>query len=433
MSHHKILISTIPSDGHFNPLTQLALELKKEGHDIRWYTGASFEQKVNKLDIPFYPFKKAKEVNQHNIEIVYPERKAVKAGLQKSKFDVKYLFLEPIPGNIEDIKEIYEDFPFNLIIADSMFFAPVFIKHILPVKLITISIAPLFIPSKDLPPYGLGLLPATNFIEKMRDRFIKFMVEKVVFKESTLIFNSLLKPYNLPPVKGLFLDRLVQESDQYWHSGVPGFEYKASDRPEKLKFIGPLHPHKEKSTESPLPHWFDNLKGKKVLLISQGTFEPDHSKLIIPSLEAFKDSDYLLLVTTANQNTEVLKEKYPQSNIIIEDFIDFDLIMPSTDIYITNGGYGGTLLAIEHKLPMVAAGVAEGKNEICSRIGYFKIGINLKTEKPKPHAIKRAVETIIKDDSYKRNVSALKKEFDSYDTFDLVKNHLTELNLSLDS
>jgi UDP:flavonoid glycosyltransferase YjiC (YdhE family) len=46
---------------------------------------------------------------------------------------------------------------------------------------------------------------------------------------------------------------------------------------------------------------------------------------------------------------------------VIEDFIDFDFIMPRIDIYVTNGGYGGTLLAIEHALPMVVAGVNEGK------------------------------------------------------------------------
>ena len=164
-------------------------------------------------------------------------------------------------------------------------------------------------------------------------------------------------------------------------------------------------------------NWTNKLsRYKKNILISQGTFEPDHSKLIIPSLEALKNDEYLLIVATGHHHTEELRSKYNQDNIIIEDFINFDFIMPRTDLYITNGGYGGTLLAIDHALPMVAAGINEGKNEICARIGYFKLGINLNTEKPSAEQIKNAVDTVLPDPQYKKNVGRLRDEFRSYDT-----------------
>ena len=145
--------------------------------------------------------------------------------------------------------------------------------------------------------------------------------------------------------------------------------------PENLKFVGPLHGYKNPQKKEINYNWTNKLsRYKKNILISQGTFEPDHSKLIIPSLEALKNDEYLLIVATGHHHTEELRSKYNQDNIIIEDFINFDFIMPRTDLYITNGGYGGTLLAIDHALPMVAAGINEGKNEICARIGYFKLG-----------------------------------------------------------
>ena len=162
--------------------------------------------------------------------------------------------------------------------------------------------------------------------------------------------------------------------------------------------------------------WQDKLNEyKKNILISQGTFEPDHTKLIIPALESLKNEDYLLIVATGHHHTEDLRKKYKQDNIIIEDFVDFDFIMPRTDLYITNGGYGGTLLAIDHALPMVAAGINEGKNEICARIGYFKLGINLKTEKPTSEKIKKAVNDVLSNSVYKQNVAKLRDEFKAYD------------------
>ena len=185
--------------------------------------------------------------------------------------------------------------------------------------------------------------------------------------------------------------------------------------PGKLKFVGPLHTFKNSQGKEYNYPWQDKLnKYKKNILISQGTFEPDHSKLIIPSLEALKNEDYLLIVATGHHHTEELKRKYNRNNVIVEDFIDFDFIMPRTDMYITNGGYGGVMLAIDHGIPMLAAGINEGKNEICARIGYFQLGINLNTEKPAAEKIKKAVDIMMSQPAFKKNVETLRNEFRSY-------------------
>jgi UDP:flavonoid glycosyltransferase YjiC (YdhE family) len=94
--------------------------------------------------------------------------------------------------------------------------------------------------------------------------------------------------------------------------------------------------------------------------------------------------------------------------------------MPYTDVYITNGGYGGIMLGIKNELPLVVAGVHEGKNEICARVGYFKLGVNLKTEKPSPSQLKKAVEEVFANNSYKKNVSRLAKEFAEYNSNEII-------------
>ena len=83
-------------------------------------------------------------------------------------------------------------------------------------------------------------------------------------------------------------------------------------------------------------------------------------------------------------------------------------------MYVSNGGYGGVMLGIQHRLPMVVAGVNEGKNEICARVGYFGLGINLRTETPKPAQLKAAVERVLTEGSYKASVSVLSHEFSQY-------------------
>jgi len=96
-------------------------------------------------------------------------------------------------------------------------------------------------------------------------------------------------------------------------------------------------------------------------------------------------------------------------------------------VYITNGGYGGVMMGIENNIPLVVAGIHEGKNEICARIGYFNLGINLKTENPLPRQIRRAVDEVIANPVYKQNVHKLAGEFEQYDPAGLCASHIERL------
>lgn len=49
MEPKKILFASMPFDGHFNPLTSLAMHLKEDGHDVRWYAGSIYKNKLESL------------------------------------------------------------------------------------------------------------------------------------------------------------------------------------------------------------------------------------------------------------------------------------------------------------------------------------------------------------------------------------------------
>ncbi len=75
---------------------------------------------------------------------------------------------------------------------------------------------------------------------------------------------------------------------------------------------------------------------------------------------------------------------------------------------------------------MVVAGVNEGKNEINARIGYFNLGINLKTELPGVHQLRAAVAEVMENDNYKRNIINLGEEFSAYDPMALVTKYVNK-------
>lgn len=68
----------------------------------------------------------------------------------------------------------------------------------------------------------------------------------------------------------------------------------------------------------------------------------------------------------------------------------------------SDGGCGGTQQALAHGLPVVVAGVTEGKNEVAARVAWSGAGINLKTETPSSaEQIRRDVRTLLDDTSYR--------------------------------
>lgn len=422
----KILFANIPADGHFNPLTPLAVHLQSLGHDVRWYTGPSYAEKVQRLGIPHYRFNKAKEVTVHNIDEVFPERKHIHNHVRKINFDICNYFILRAEEFFEDIKDINERFDFDVLIADGAFTGITLTHDKLGKQTVAVGVYPLQCSSRDLGPTIMGLPPFTSAFGKMAQRFLKWTVDNVLLRAPNRMMRRLHEKHGIDMGKTNIFDAQLRNASLWLQSGAPCFEYHRSDLDRKIRYIGPLLPYtKRRGFE--LGFEEKMARYKKVILVTQGTFERDSSKLIIAALEAFKGSEYLVVVTTAGANTQALREAYPHPNIIIEDFIPFDAIMPYADVFVSNGGYGGVMYSVCHELPMVTAGIHEGKNEICARVGYFKLGVNLRTERPGPRRLKAAVEQVLADETYRKNVAAMAKEFAQYRPEQLCARFVEEL------
>ncbi|MVM32573.1 glycosyltransferase [Spirosoma sp. HMF4905] len=422
----RILFACVPGDGHFNPLTSLAKHLQTLGCDVRWYTSAHYAEKLKKLAVRHYPFIKALDVPSEKVDEIFPERKAIKGQIKKLNFDMINYFILRSTEYFADIQAIHQQWPIDAIVADCVFSAIPFIRPLLHIPLISVGVLPLIQTSKDLAPPGLGLEPSDSWLGKLKQDFMKTMANRVLFKKPNQLLFSLLDQRNIPHTESNMFDVLVNSSTIFLQTGTPGFEYKRSDLGKNIRFLGPLLPYR--SPDSDRTTWHDDRLDhyRKVILVTQGTVEKDVDKLLVPTLEAFKQTDTLVVVTTGGSQTESLRARYPYANLIIEDFIAFDDIMPHTDLFITNGGFGGVLQAVQYGLPMVVAGIHEGKNEIAARVGYFNYGINLNTETPKPEQLRKAITKLEAIPTYKNNVQGLADEFRAYPVNDLFAGYVAQ-------
>src|SRR5258707_9428743 len=99
----QILFATMPADGHFNPLTGIAMHLRRQGHDVRWYAGPTYRPRLDELGIPAFGYQRAREVTGDNLATLFPERANLK-GPKLTSFDMEQFFVANVANFYHDIR-----------------------------------------------------------------------------------------------------------------------------------------------------------------------------------------------------------------------------------------------------------------------------------------------------------------------------------------
>lgn len=427
MKKLNILMACVPADGHFKPLTGLALHLNECGHDVRWYASSKYSSEIAEMDMHHYRFRQAADIHASDMDRHFPERKKIKNPIAKLNFDVLNFFINRGPEYMEDIRVIHVGFPVNIVICDLGFSAIPYLQDVLGLPVLAVSVFPFPGHSRKLPPYGFGLPPASNLIQQAGYDILKWVAKHILFRKANTELHRLMNKYKIQHHQADIFNICWYKSDRVLQSGSPSFDYEKREADPRVKFAGAILPAVKKQNRG--TRRYPQLDAyNKVILVTQGTVEKDNTKLVIPVLEALKtEEDTFIICTTGGVATKALRQKYNYPHILIEDFIPFEDVMPFTDIFISNGGYGGVLQSIRHGVPMLVAGVHEGKNEICARIGYLGYGIDLKTEKPGSEQIRGAVRRISADTSYWLKVGELRAEMEQYNPNRQVEKSIEEV------
>lgn len=189
---------------------------------------------------------------------------------------------------------------------------------------------------------------------------------------------------------------------------VPGFEYPRSDAPPILVFAGSMG---AASATTARPPWWSELDGRRpVVHVTQGTLaNKDYGQLIAPALQAMAGEDVLVVVSTGGRSLDTLPSL--PGNVRAATFLPYEDLLPLTDVYVTNGGYGGVQYALRHGVPIVATGGKEDKPEVGARVAWSGVGLRLRSERPNPDVLRRTILRVLKDSRYRAASRRLAQEF----------------------
>lgn len=405
-----LLICSTPVHGHVTPLLVVARHLTNVGHRVKFLTGRRFADQVRQTGAEFIALPAEADYDDRDMNASFPGRIG-RTGIDGIRWDVANIFLKPAAAQIAAVDDVVATEHIDAILLENMFIGAAGLlrrpRYARP-AVITLGIVPLGVHSVDTAPMGLGLLPMPGPLGRARNAALQFVTERFIFGGVQRQAESIIRDATGEDLDGFFMNG-ASHADAIVQFTVPGFEYERSDLPDTVHFVGPMS--KASTSDISLPEWWDDLDGSRpVVHVTQGTIaNADYDELIMPTINALAADDVTVVVSTGGRDISTLPPSLPD-NVRVASYLPYDLLLPLTDVFVSNGGYGGVHQALEHGVPLVVAGTTEDKAEVSARVQWTGVGVNLRTNTPSVKAVGTAVRRVLREPAFAERATAMSCE-----------------------
>jgi len=412
----RILISTMAAPGHVYQIMPLAKRLVERGNDVLWHTGTGYEERVGTTGARF-----VRSRHMPTLDDLFPTQPS--RGLAALDWAMRRLIVEPTLGQLADYEAILRDFPADVLVTDNVGMGPMLMREKGGPIWVSMGIHPIGVPDAAAPPMSTGLGPATTWLHRLRNRWMHQVGKRVLMRGVPRAYDDVRVRAGLPRMpRGTSVYDLIISPFLHLYCTVQAFEYPGRRLPAHVRFVGPMLPDGGRRLDP--PQWWGDLDGRKVVFVTQGTANTDPRHLVRPLLNGLAGDDVLVVATSPDP--EAL-EPLP-GNARVARFLNFNELLPRVDVMVTNGGFSGVQLAMAHGVPLVGAGETEGdKPEVCARIGWTGLGVNLRTGTPSTERLVAAVRKVLGNPSYREVARRLQRECARHDAPDEASRHIEEL------
>jgi len=419
-----VIATATPFHGHVQPVLAVASDLVRRGHEVVVLTGSRFAEDVGAAGALHVSLPADADFDDRQLELYFPERGALPAGPRQLDYDLKHVFGDPTAAQYRALRSLLAGrFPASVVVSDPLFLGATALALSAPPgrRPVTVSLGitmPTLL-SEDAPPIGLGMPPLVGEGAKKRHRDMNDQVREVFADAQRHVEDNFGESGTELP--GFLLDCLVTVPDHYLQLTVPGFEYPRGDLPSSFRFVGPL-PAAPPSGSRPLPDWWAEVEDadRPVVVVTQGSFDNrDLGRLVRPTIDALAGEDVLVVAVTGRADgPDRIRAAGPvPANARVAGYVPFDAVLPHASVLVTNGGYGGVHQALRYGVPLVVGGDGEDKPEVAARVEWSGAGLDLRTGRPSPAAVRDAVRKVLAEPGFRKRAAGLREEFGRHDAF----------------
>lgn len=373
----RILFANIPAHGHVNPTFPLVSAFVKSGHTVDYLITEDFRKKVEYCGATLVPYYKSVDLDINDIA------NALK--------DVRRIF-KIMNKKIKELAPQYD-----VIIVGGM--NPAIAKLEKQVKIPVIFCSAVFLQNektiKHLFKKSRGIPSVINFIA-LHPRVRKLFSSSIASSILGIRINDLLTAISpqSSTLNLVFTSRYFQPKEETFN--------------DKCLFIGPTPTISIKDELFPISK-LKNSK-KKIIYATLGTIFNNWIGFFKTVIKAFKDSEYLVVMSTGNK--ERLKEigDIPE-NFIARDFVPQAEVLKYSSLFIAHGGMGSVSDGMYLGVPMILVPLGADQFFNAYRLQELGAGKVLKKEEVTVANLRHHAKLVLENKSFKMQVEKVRESF----------------------
>jgi len=242
--------------------------------------------------------------------------------------------------------------------------------------------SPVPIPSRDVPPFGLGLNPRHDRAGRLRDRAIAPLTTGTLARLIASYANPLRRQLGLPALHAL--GDFYLAADLVLAYTAEPFEYPRSDWPAKVRLVGPG------LWEPPAdpPTWLADLQ-HPLVLATCSTLHQNDLRLAAATCRALAQAPFDVVLTIGEADPETLDVP---PNVRVERYVPHTPVLERAVCVICHAGMGITQKALAHGVPVVAVPFGRDQPEVARRVEVARAGVRLPANRATPDHLRQAVD-----------------------------------------
>ena len=372
----RILFTTLPAYGAFQPLAPVARALEEAGHEFAFAASATFCRVITAAGFRCVPA--GVDWSFDDREVVYARVRDALGEEAPAFSPLRDVFAGFLPTQmVPDVLRIAREWPFDVLVREPLEFGGCVAAEVLGRPHVTCG--PLFC-------FWDGAWHARP--------------GEVAKPE----LDGLRAMHGLPPDPALaMLHRYLSLACL-----PPSFLGPDLTIPPNTHFLRPV-PFDQPSGET-LPTWVEELPPRPTVHASLGTIFHRTPGIFEAILAGLREEPITLLLAVGRDQAPARFEPQPP-HIRIERYLPHALLLPRCDLVVTHGGYGSLMACLDAGVPMVviplAGGDQAGNAERCAALGVARV---VTAERRTPEAIRDAVRAVVGDVGYRENAGRLREQ-----------------------
>jgi MGT family glycosyltransferase len=373
----RFLAYTSPARGHLYPAVPIVSELAARGHDVSVGTLSSELGHLAQAGIEGWAIDPT--IEQIQIED-WRERSVRRAGMSVLK-----TFTQRARSEAPDLERAIERLHPDFLLVDVNCWGAAAVAEAsgLPWAMYSPYLLPL--PSRDAPPFGLGLRPLGGPIGTIRDALLGRLLRGAFDRAAMPTINALRTEHRLSTLDG-YSDVLARPP-LLLALTAEGFEYPRSDWPPNVRLVGPM----DWAPPQPPPAWLAEMSDPLVLVTCSTERQRD-KRLLHVALEALPPAGISVIGTSAAHDPANFTA--PTGSRVAR-FVPHEAILERAACVVCHGGMGITQKALAAGVPVVAVPCGRDQLDTARRVELATAGARVSPRRLTPERLLAAVRAAI--------------------------------------